>query len=810
MSQSPRKLNAYLISTSGYGQKFAPVRECILKAFEELDLNPQGYELPDFKTLPNLTLTENCLRNMESADLLVIVLNGRYGYIEPGQTVSVTHAEIDAALQSKKPYIVFVQNNLQALLDYIYNPNPENKEKIGKFFKKEPRSAEQHIQLLKSISSHNWCSYPKNDPQATVDLIKSKISGFAPYFVDKLVCAQRKDIEIVMQDTWINALPQSINLLYAANGVAQSGKLSNICQKKLSKCSVFIVGESGAGKSFCLRETYLHYAHRYHRSQVWGNDRIPIFLEFRSYTPKTFNKIEYINSLFQKHLNCIPPKFVIDHILKNDCLFFFDAIDEWCHSGSYSDLSNILSSLDSRFILSTRSSTYRRVAVDISVHHAAACVVTVYGWRPEDLENYATNCISDPQQAKRLLSVLKGCGERTVLKGKQITYFSPLIASMAVQCLQSPDIAFEQNFSIGDLFHQTVDQCLQREMHRKHLPASESLLTEWKAYLSRVCMFVYLAVSLKKRPNSLRDLDDYLAQDSATIRNDCHGILPLFFTVGTGNFYPKHMMIVYYFIAEQAIRLVQQRDYTLFAKHHFPSETNRMIGDFYTALPSNELRAIFDDMCSYTQTVTEEASRMLLYYFIPRLARGSSDLEEPVRDFLKQAKDREEGHHCCLVSILNCLTQLGDMRAEEDYLSLVLEKSAFCDHNRGANLVYQQDRPDKSPTFNDTDNNPEWQSTAQSFIEHCQSKEQRHKSLRRVEFATMISMIETGKTIYPFFKDYFCNLTSDQLIASTFDDEYCKFLKSKEVNAQDVQKRKDSLACLLTKLQKAMGERLPD
>lgn len=201
---------------------------------------------------------------------------------------------------------------------------------------------------------------------------------------------------------------------------------------------------------------------------------------------------------------------------------------------------------------------------------------------------------------------------------------------------------------------------------------------------------------------------------------------------------------------------------------------------------------------------------MLLYYFIPRLAVGSSDLKEPVQKFLKQAKDREQDHHCCLVSILNWLTQLDDVGAEEDYLHLVLENPAFCDHNRGANLVYQQDRPNEAPTFDDQDNNKEWQSTAQSFIEHCQSKERRHKSLRRVEFATMISMIETGKTIYPFFKDYFCNLTSDQLIASTFDDEYCKFLKSKKVNAQDVQKRKDSLACLLTKLQKAMEERLPD
>ncbi len=806
MSKSPRKLNAYLISTSGFEQEFASVRKLIFQAFEELGLKPQGYELPDFGTLPNLTLTENCLRNMESADLLVIVLNGRYGYIEPGQTVSVTHAEIDAALQSKKPYIVFVQNDLQVLLDYIYSPSPENKKRIENFFTREPRSAKQHIRLLKNISEQNWCSFPKDDPRETVNLIKNKISAFAPYFVDKLVCAQRDTIQIVMQDTWINALPQSMNLLYAANGVAQSGKLSEVCQNKLSLCPVVIVGESGAGKSFCLRETYLHYANRYHKSQVWRNGRIPIFLEFRSYTQKTFLKKEYIKSLFQKHLHYTPPKFVIDHILKNDCLFFFDAIDEWCHSDSYADLSKMLSSLGSRFMLSTRSATYRRVASDMRAHHAAAWIITVYGWQPEDLKSYAMNCVSNPRQAQRLLSALKGCGERTVLNDEQVTYFSPLIASMAVQCLQSPDIAFEQSFSIGDLFLQTVKQCLQREMYRQHLPASESLLTEWNSYLSRVCMFVYLARSLGKNPGSLRDLNDYLRQESPSLSDKCNSILPLFFTVGTSNFYPKHMMIVYYFIAEQAIRLVQQRDYTLFAKYHFPSETNRMIGDFYAALPSDELHTVFYDMCSYTQTVTDESSRMLLYYFIPRLAMGSNDLKNPVKNFLKQVKDKEKEHNCCLVSILNWLTQLGDMDAEEEYLRFVLENPDFCDHNRGANLVYQQDRPNEAPTFNDRDGDKEWQSTALSFIEHCQSKERRHKSLRRVEFATMISMIvESEKTIYPFFKEYFGNLTSEQLIESTFDDEYCKFLRSQGVDPDGIKQRRDCLAALLVKLQEVMG-----
>jgi len=97
-------------------------------------LQGYGYEVwnSHIKTIPvhpGFSNTENCLKAVQSCDLLFGIINPRYGAVPDGD-LSITHQEMKTAIQLRKPRWFIVHHDIsvarQLLKQYMYNNDGSN------------------------------------------------------------------------------------------------------------------------------------------------------------------------------------------------------------------------------------------------------------------------------------------------------------------------------------------------------------------------------------------------------------------------------------------------------------------------------------------------------------------------------------------------------------------------------------------------------------------------------------------------------------------------------------------------------------
>jgi hypothetical protein len=82
-------------------------------------------EYSSFPVDPDFDTVENCRRRVEKdADILVLVIGGRYGYVEPNSKKSITNLEYFAARAKGIPVYAFVEKSVLALLP-VWERSPE-------------------------------------------------------------------------------------------------------------------------------------------------------------------------------------------------------------------------------------------------------------------------------------------------------------------------------------------------------------------------------------------------------------------------------------------------------------------------------------------------------------------------------------------------------------------------------------------------------------------------------------------------------------------------------------------------------------
>ena len=798
MKKIARKINAYIISTAGYKGKFIEVRQKIFDLITDMGMNPIGYERDDYAITPGTTVGENCLNNMQAADLFLILLNERYGFVESGNTKSITHKEVERALESGKPCIVFAQDQLFKLIN-MDSKSPNFDKQKHKIFGSDIRHGNKLLRLLKNAMKRvTICQYPRNASEVIVNLVQEKINALAPYFIGELVKKQCEHVAGLFNNETFGLNNQKVPLLFRIHGKPSKEAKNVPVLNHLGSGSVIIEGDSGSGKSFVLRESFVKFASDYLKKELWGFNKVPVYLEFRSYKKSTFNYRNYIKELFKEFLSYEIPNFILNRIKQQGVVVFADAIDEWKYSSQHDDLMKMIKSINTPFVLSSRSSTYNRISTSIFALNKPCTTITINGWSEKSFVKYAEAL--GPERAKSLINIYDVCEKRTQPTAQDSTKkrYSPFISSILINHLANDDIDIRRITSIGCLFREATESCIKKEMIRRDVAVTEEVLEKIKLYLSQVCMFVHLAKFLTKESSSKRDLEGYLIESGVSIDNNIKDIIfPVFFTVEDNSFYPKHMLIVYYYAAEEIVKLLRGYDYGFFIKYPINSETNRMVGDFCAEISESELSSILHRLCNYSRALNDDVPKLMMYYLIPRIAEKTNSIRDDVVKYLKGLLLIEHG--IARIAILNWLVQFGDVSAEQEYYNLITNDRSFSNLNRGSYLIYQQDRPDELFGFDDMDDNIEWQATARSFVEHFESKELRHLLIRRTDIATMLSFIKTGKKIYPFFSQYFLNLTSEDFLRNSFNIDVDNFLLSKGIDVND---RKKELLELFETLKK--------
>jgi Domain of unknown function (DUF4062) len=93
---------------------------------DEMGYRPLLSEYPSFPIDPDADTIENCRRRVEEdADILVLVIGGRYGYVDSTSDKSVTNLEYLAARAKGIPIYVFVDRDVTAIPP-VWRSNPDS------------------------------------------------------------------------------------------------------------------------------------------------------------------------------------------------------------------------------------------------------------------------------------------------------------------------------------------------------------------------------------------------------------------------------------------------------------------------------------------------------------------------------------------------------------------------------------------------------------------------------------------------------------------------------------------------------------
>ena len=110
-------MNITRIFVSSTCYDLAGVRESLRKCIKALGHEPILSEYPSFPVLPDESAISNCRLNVrKNSDLLVLIIGGRRGHLEPVSLKSVTNLEYEEAKAAGKPCFVFVSKKVLSLL----------------------------------------------------------------------------------------------------------------------------------------------------------------------------------------------------------------------------------------------------------------------------------------------------------------------------------------------------------------------------------------------------------------------------------------------------------------------------------------------------------------------------------------------------------------------------------------------------------------------------------------------------------------------------------------------------------------------
>jgi hypothetical protein len=117
-----RNAPTIMVSSTCYDLK--QVRKDLSRFIEELGYNPLLSEFDYFPIDPDLDTVENCRRRVEhDADIMVLIIGGRYGYVDPKSDKSITNLEYLTARAKGIPVYAFVDKGILPLLT-MWERNP--------------------------------------------------------------------------------------------------------------------------------------------------------------------------------------------------------------------------------------------------------------------------------------------------------------------------------------------------------------------------------------------------------------------------------------------------------------------------------------------------------------------------------------------------------------------------------------------------------------------------------------------------------------------------------------------------------------
>lgn len=150
------------------------IRNCLL------DLGHQPYlsDYSSFPVIPDLTITENCSRNVrENTDIFILIIGGRYGSLDKEHNKSITNIEYNISKEYGIESFIFVSESIYKILPlWEKNDSADFSDYVD---------STEVFKFIKGINSEQKWIFTFDKASDIINIIKVQLSFYLKYLVDK-------------------------------------------------------------------------------------------------------------------------------------------------------------------------------------------------------------------------------------------------------------------------------------------------------------------------------------------------------------------------------------------------------------------------------------------------------------------------------------------------------------------------------------------------------------------------------------------------------------------------------------------------
>ncbi len=154
------------------------VRENLKDCIEGLGHEPILSEFDSFPVIPDVNTIDNCKRNVyNEADILVLIIGGKRGSLDPESKISITNLEYNTSKDKGIDSFVFVKKSILDILP-MWENNP------GSDFSSHVDDTKL-FEFIKNIKNEQKWIFKFESSNDIINILKNQLSHFLKYLIDQ-------------------------------------------------------------------------------------------------------------------------------------------------------------------------------------------------------------------------------------------------------------------------------------------------------------------------------------------------------------------------------------------------------------------------------------------------------------------------------------------------------------------------------------------------------------------------------------------------------------------------------------------------
>lgn len=736
-------------------------RQAVAEHLESFGFKIIAFEKPDFAVEPHMHSHDACLKALEVSDIIVVIINKRYGglYLGLDGASSITEQEYDAAVSKSKPIVCCVhkhawdeRHDLQKLAKdkgltveeayCIQPPKYVDKWEVVGFIDKIHRS-----------TTDNFIRYYETTAEL-IEHVHGHMIGLSRYQLEMIIRTQIDEVKGTKTTTGMalsfgDVIDRGYFIeppyrMVCGSGEHGSTALQIISLLQTQNTGFALLGGAGGGKSTLIARAFLDHAEVCIKEKT---SRMPFFVSLRGKGLEYhFSFLEYVRESFENLLGKpVYPALSLSSIAQ---VLYMDGFDELTEDIANIDQQRIASSefFNASFILSCRS----RFATDydITLGSKFPNIMELMPWGIGLAEEYVDHFCEARNRDELKVEI-----KNAFSSSKEMIEIAanPLLLTLFLWVVEEGEMTLPLDvISRITLYDKCLELWARRDLARIGIDGTHKgrvtqalLIRAWQLGAWEVYRYRFGVSDRLYLPGLLSRIAELDPEVASTCKQEAFSSL---FDINritnsvVGMIHEQlleHLVaqVIFYGMLDEKIPFPESLNYLI------RPEINRNIRSIWESFDHDTQDRILEHLWhAYIHALDDEANITLrnqaTYYM------GRIPTDEAVRK-LEYAKKLEKNLFV-KASIEFGLVKRLCFDAEREFLDMLKCNDELDSANRGYHLFYYRDWQikDGKPPYLDPCNVP-WNKTLMALLRHLESHSAKHVALRRIELFTIKRFINT-------------------------------------------------------------------